>query len=225
MPGADDPDFDAQRESMVELIEAYARFSADQIDRTRLDGRVMTAMARVPRHAFVPVELQPLAYADSPLPIGCGKTISQPFMVALMADLLEIAEEDSVLEVGTGLGYQAAVLAELADQVHTVEILEELAIEGQRRLLGAGYDNVAFRIGDGGQGWPDHAPYDKVIVTAATELIPPALLGQLKAGGTMVIPCGAADEQQLTLVEKDESGRVSNREILPVLFAPLIVAH
>ncbi len=225
MPGADDPDFDAQRESMVELIEAYTRFSADQIDRTRLDGRVMTAMARVPRHAFVPVELQPLAYADSPLPIGCGKTVSQPFMVALMADLLEITEEDSVLEVGTGLGYQAAVLAELAGQVYTVEILEELAIEGQRRLLGAGYDNVAFRIGDGGQGWPDHALYDKVIVTAATELIPPALLGQLKAGGTMVIPCGVADEQQLTLVEKDESGRVSTKEIAPVRFAPLIYSH
>ncbi len=225
MPGADDPDFDAQRGSMVELIEAYARISADQIDRTRLDGRVMTAMARVPRHAFVPVELQPLAYADSPLPIGCGKTVSQPFMVALMADLLEITEEDSVLEVGTGLGYQAAILAELAGKVYTVEILEELAIEGQRRLLGAGYDNVAFRIGDGGQGWPDHALYDKVIVTAATELIPPALLGQLKASGTMVIPCGAADEQQLTLVEKDESGRVSTKEIAPVRFAPLIYSH
>jgi protein-L-isoaspartate(D-aspartate) O-methyltransferase len=221
----DDQEFADQRAAMVELISAYVRLSADQIDRSHLDERVMASMSQVPRHVFVPAELQQIAYADSPLPIGHGKTISQPFIVALMADLLAVQEDDRVLEVGTGLGYQAAVLAELAGRVYSVEIIEELGSEGRRRLTAAGYDNIEFRIGDGGQGWPDHAPYDKVIVTAATELIPPPLLQQLKPGGRMVIPCGLAEQQQLTLVEKDLDGRVETKEALAVLFAPLIVAH
>ncbi len=225
MPESDESEFTTLRQSMVELIEIYVHLSKDHIDRDRLDDRVMAAMVQVPRHEFVPVELQHVAYANSPLPIGCGKTISQPFMVALMADLLEFEDDDTVLEVGTGLGYQAAVVAELASQVYTVEIIEELAREGQKRLQAAGYENVHFRIGDGAQGWPDHAPYDKVIVTAAPELIPPALLQQLKPGGRMVIPAGIHEQQLLLLVEKDEGGRTTTREVIPVAFSRLITSH
>lgn len=221
----DEPDFTAERAAMMEIISAYVSLSEQQIDKGRLDPRVMDSMARVPRHVFVPVELRQLAYADSPLPIGYGKTVSQPFIVALMTDLLGLEADDSVLEVGTGLGYQAAVLTELAGQVHTVEIIQELAVDGRQRLLEAGCDNVRFRIGDGAQGWPDHAPFDKIIVTAAAELIPPALIQQLKPGGRLVIPCGLAEHQQLLLVEKDPGGRTATREILPVLFAPLIISH
>ena len=225
MPESDESEFTTLRQSMVELIEIYVHLSKDRIDRDRLDDRVMAAMVQVPRHEFVPVELQHVAYANSPLPIGCGKTISQPFMVALMADLLEFEDDDTVLEVGTGLGYQAAVVAELASQVYTVEIIEKLAREGQKRLQAAGYENIHFRIGDGAQGWPDHAPYDKVIVTAAPELIPPALLQQLKPGGRMVIPAGIHEQQLLLLVEKDEGGRTTTREVIPVMFSRLITSH
>ncbi len=225
MPGTDAPDFIMLRRAMLTFIAAHARLDADRIQKTRLDDRVMAAMARVPRHEFVPVQLQQFAYADGPLPIGSGKTISQPFMVALMTDLLEIDKNDTVLEVGTGLGYQTAILAELAGQVFTTEILEELAREAQRRLCGAGYDNIHFRNGDGGYGWPEHRPYDKVIVTAAAELIPPALLQQLKPGGIMVIPAGLEAAQQLLLVNKDEGSQVQTREVVPVRFSPLITSH
>ncbi len=222
---SNESDFTTLRHSMVELIEVDVQLSHDRIDKDRLDDRVMAAMARVPRHRFVPSELQHVAYVDYPLPIGCGKTISQPFMVALMTDLLEVEQGDAVLEVGTGLGYQAAILAEMAEKVYTVEIIEELAREGERRLGAAGYDNIRFRIGDGAQGWPEHAPYDKVIVTAAAELIPPALLQQLKAGGKMVVPAGIEEQQQLLLVDKDEGGRINTREVIPVLFSQMTTAH
>ncbi|MFQ5773760.1 MAG: protein-L-isoaspartate(D-aspartate) O-methyltransferase [Kiloniellaceae bacterium] len=225
MRASDDIEFATERQAMVEIIAAYVFFSSDQTQRQKLDDRVMTALARVPRHKYVPLELQQVAYEDTPLPIGCGKTISQPFMVALMTDLLEIERDDTVLEIGTGLGYQAAILAELASQVYTVEIIEELATEGENRLRAAGYDNVHFRIGDGSHGWPEHAPYTKIVVTAAPELIPPMLLQQLKAGGKMVIPAGIEDRQQLLLVEKDARGRLSTREVIPVRFSPLIISH
>ena len=218
-------DYTAERQAMVEMIAAYVLLSADQIDRARLDDRVMAAMAKVRRHDFVPFELRPIAYANTPLPIGCGKTISQPFIVALMTDLLGIEEGDRVLEIGTGLGYQAAIAAELAGQVYTVELVQELAQEGRGRLIAAGYENIQFRVGDGSLGWPDHAPYDKVIVAAAPELIPPALIQQLKPGGRMVIPAGLEDEQQLMCVDKDETGRLHTREIIPVRFARLITSH
>ena len=217
--------FTTLRQAMLKIIGVHTKLCADQTRREHLSERVMAAMERVPRHAFVPAELQQFAYEDSPLPIGCGKTISQPFMVALMSDLLEIGEQDRVLEVGTGLGYQSAILAELADQVYTIEILEELASEGKRRLRDAGYENIHFRLGDGSKGWPEHAPYDKIIVTAAAELIPPPLLGQLRPGGRMVIPAGLADAQQLMLVDKDEGGRTKVRELIPVLFSTLIASH
>ncbi|RMD62720.1 MAG: protein-L-isoaspartate(D-aspartate) O-methyltransferase [Alphaproteobacteria bacterium] len=207
------------------MIAAYVYFSAERTQRPQLSERVLDALAKVPRHAYVPAELAHVAYEDTPLPIGYGKTISQPFMVALMTDLLEIDPGDRVLEVGTGLGYQAAILAELAAQVFSIEILEELAGQAQRRLESAGYTNIRLRIGDGSNGWPEHGPFDKIIVTAAPELIPPLLLQQLKSGGKMVIPAGIEENQQLMMVEKDPQGRLTTREILPVRFSPLIVSH
>ena len=219
------PDYAAERQAMVDVIAAYVLFSAEQIDKSRLDGRVMAAMRKVRRHDFVPLELRPIAYENTPLPIGCGKTISQPFIVALMTDLLEIQEGDRVLELGTGLGYQAAIVAELAGRVYTVEIIEDLAREARRRLTAAGYDNIEFRIGDGGQGWLEHAPFDRIIVTAAPELIPPALIQQLKPGGRMVIPAGLEDDQKLMRVDKDETGKLHTKEIIPVRFSNLITSH
>ena len=183
------------------------------------------ALLRVPRQDYVPVELRAYAYADSPLPIGSGKTISQPFMAALMTDLLEIEPADRVLEIGTGLGYQAALLCEVAAKVCTVEILDDLAEQAGRRLAAAGYRNLELRVGDGAQGWPEHAPFDKIIVTAAPELIPPALIQQLKPGGRMVIPAGLEDDQRLLLGEQDETGKFQTQEIIPVRFSPLISSH
>lgn len=214
-----DNQFSAQRAVMVQEIAAHAQFARAHIGKETLDDSVMEALGKVPRHDFVPLELRQYAYADSPLPIGYGKTISQPFIVALMTDLLEVKSGESVLEVGTGLGYQAAVLAELAASVYSVEIVEELAKEARTRLGRLGYKNIELKLGDGYYGWPEHAPFDKVIVTAAPELVPPPLLGQLKAGGRMVIPAGIADAQQLMLVVKDAKGKVAMREILPVRFS------
>ena len=175
----------------------------------------------MPRHEFVPVELQPYAYLNRPLPIGYEKTISQPFIVALMTDLLELGEDDVVLEIGAGAGYQAAILAELAKRVYTVDIIEELAQGAERRLKRLGYENVEVRIGNGYYGWPEDAPYDKIMVTTASELIPPPLLAQLKPGGRMVIPTGIPEKQTLILVEKSASGSLATREILPVRFSEL----
>ncbi len=218
-------EFETMREEMVEVIAAYALLSSDQTQKEQFDTRVMEAIARVPRHDYVPNELQDVAYANIPLPIGHGKTISQPFIVALMTDLLDLQEDDRVLEIGTGLGYQAAILAELVDQVFTVEIIEELGLEAAERLGGSGYGNIQVKIGDGGQGWPENGPYDRVIVTAAPELIPPALIEQLRPGGRLVIPAGLEDQQQLMLMEKDVSGCMSSTEIIPVVFSRLITAH
>jgi protein-L-isoaspartate(D-aspartate) O-methyltransferase len=218
-------EFETMREEMVEVIAAYALLSSDRTQKEQFDTRVMEAIARVPRHDYVPNELQDVAYANIPLPIGHGKTISQPFIVALMTDLLDLQEDDRVLEIGTGLGYQAAILAELVDRVYSVEIIEELGLEAAERLGGAGYGNIQVKIGDGGQGWPENGPYDKVIVTAAPELAPPALIEQLKPGGRLVIPAGLEDQQQLMLMEKDMTGRMSATEIIPVVFSRLITAH
>ena len=218
-------EFETMREEMVEVIAAYALLSSDQTQKEQFDTRVMEAIARVPRHDYVPNELQDVAYANIPLPIGHGKTISQPFIVALMTDLLDLQDDDRILEIGTGLGYQAAILAELVDQVYTVEIIEELGLEAAERLGGAGYGNIQVKIGDGGQGWPENGPYDRAIVTAAPELIPPALIEQLRPGGRLVIPAGLEDQQQLILMEKDVSGRMSSTEIIPVVFSRLITAH
>jgi protein-L-isoaspartate(D-aspartate) O-methyltransferase len=173
-----------------------------QISKSTLDDRVLQAIAKVPRHEFVPVEVQQYAYLNRPVPIGFDKTISQPLMVAVMTDLLELKRNDVVLEIGTGLGYQAAVLAELSGKVYSVEIIDELAQRAVQRLKRQGYTNVEVSIGNGYSGWAEHAPFDKVIVTAAPDLIPPPLINQLKAGGRMVIPVGLPEAQQLVVAEK-----------------------
>ncbi len=216
-----DAGFGAARGEMVDEIARHVRLTAAQTGRDRLGDRVMAAMGKVPRHEFVPVELRGFAYVDSPLPIGCGKTISQPYMNALMTDLLDAPADAAVLEVGTGFGYQAAILAELVAAVYSIEIIGELSAEAGKRLRGLGYRNVELRIGDGANGWPEHAPFDRILVAAAPDLVPPALIGQLKAGGRMVVPAGIEDAQQLMVVDKDEDGRIAIHELLPVRFSPL----
>jgi protein-L-isoaspartate(D-aspartate) O-methyltransferase len=206
---------------MLAVIAAGAFALRDTIGKSAFDERVMTAIRKVPRHEFVPIEVQPYAYANIPLPIGFEKTISQPFIVALMTDLLDIQADDSVLEIGTGLGYQAAVLARLARKVYSVEIIEELGQQAKKRLRQQGCSNVELKIADGYHGWPEHASFDKVIVTAAPDLIPPPLIHQLKAGGKMVIPAGLPDSQQLILAEKLSNGRMALKEILAVRFSLL----
>ncbi len=212
-------------QQMVQIIAAHAYHAREQIGKETLDERVLAAMGRVPRHEFVPLELAAYAYADQPLPIGCDKTISQPFIVALMTDLLEIGPSDRVLEVGTGLGYHTAVLAQLASEVYSVEIIEELAEQAKKRLDPFGYANVRTRIGNGEYGWPEHSPFDKIVVCAASELAPPMLIKQLKSGGRMIVPTGLPESQTLTLVVKNGEGRVSTREVLPVRFALMETAH
>lgn len=216
-----DAEFAELRRLMLVEIAANTIYASAQIGKAALAPRVLEVIGKVPRHEFVPLELQPYAYANTPLPIGFGKTISQPFIVALMTDLLQPAPADRVLEIGTGVGYQAAILAELVERVYTIELIEELAAIARQRLARRGYKNIETRIGNGAFGWPEHAPYDKIIVTAAPELIPPALLYQLKPGGRMVIPAGLPDAQQLILVEKDAAGVVATREVLPVRFSVL----
>jgi len=216
-----DDEFAQLRQGMLADISAQTVFSCARLGKAALSSRVMEVMGRVPRHEFVPLELQPYAYADTPLPIGCGKTISQPFIVAVMTDLLDVQPTDAVLEIGTGLGYQSAVLAQLAQRVYSIELIEELAAQARHRLHRQGHANVEVRIGNGCRGWPERAPFDKVIVTAAPELIPPSLIYQLKPGGRMVIPAGLPGEQQLILLEKDAGGSVSTREIFAVMFSLL----
>jgi len=214
-------DFAALRRQMVAQIAAQTIFLTARLGKASLDRRVLDVIGQVPRHEFVRLELQPLAYADMPLPSGFDKTISQPFIVALMTDLLNLQSTDTVLEIGTGLGYQAAILAELAQNVYSVEIIEELALEARQRLARQGYTNIEVRVGDGRVGWSEHAPFDKIIVTAAPDLVPATLLYQLKPGGKMVIPAGLPDTQQLLLVDKDAAGMTTTKEILPVRFSLL----
>lgn len=215
--------FTASRRQMVQEIALYVKYTSEQTGKEALDERILEVMGRVPRHVFVPVELQSFAYADTPLPIGYGKTISQPYMVALMTDLLALKPDDTVLEIGTGLGYQAAILAELAQKVYSIEIIEELEEGARKRLKQNGYTNIETKVGDGYHGWPKNAPFDAIIVTAAPDLVPPALINQLKAGGRMVVPAGVSlDSQQLMLVEKDPNGRITTKEILPVRFTQLV---
>ena len=209
------------RRHMVEAIAIHVELAEEELGKAALDGRVMAAMGRVPRHLFVPAPLASLAYLDTPLPIGFDKTISQPFVVAVMADLLDSRPGEAVLEVGTGLGYQAAVLAELAGRVWSVEVVEELAAAAEGRLRQLRYANVGVRVGDGSQGWAEHAPFDKIIVAAAAPLVPPALLRQLRPGGRLVLPTGLPEAQRLTVVDKDAAGRVEFRELVDVRFGPL----
>ena len=213
------------RKEMLEDIALHMQLVSERIRKKALSESVMKAMATVPRHEFVLDEMRMFAYLDEPLPIGYGKTISQPFMVALMTDLLQVQPDDRVLDVGTGLGYQAAIFATLAKHVYSVDIIDELAKQAAERLERLGYQNVDVRTGDGRKGWASEAPFDKVLVAAAPELIPPALLEQLKPGGRMVIPSGLPGSQQLMLVEKNAQSAINTEEILPVLFSPLTLLH
>jgi protein-L-isoaspartate(D-aspartate) O-methyltransferase len=214
-------DFTIMRQRMVAAIAADTIYVSGRIGKAALAGRVMEIMGKVPRHEFVPAEIQAYAYANVPLPIGCDKTISQPFIVALMTDLLDPRPDDKVLEIGTGLGYQAAVLAELVKDVYSVEYIDELADQAVLRLKRQGCRNVHVKRGNGYHGWPEHAPFDKIMLTTAPELIPPPLLQQLKPGGRMVLPAGLADAQQLLVIEKAASGAMTSREVLPVRFSEM----
>ncbi len=213
----------AERAEMLGQIAFETRATQSFTGRTELSPRVLAAIARVPRHEFVPEELRSRAYQDGPLPIGYGQTISQPFVVALMTDLAEVAETSRVLEIGTGCGYQTALLAELAGEVFTIEIVPELAAAARARLLRLGYTKVKARVGDGYLGWPEEAPFDAIVVTAAAPVVPPPLVAQLSPGGRLVIPVGRAyQSQELLRIEKDAAGVVHERVILPVAFVPLV---
>ena len=210
------------RAALLKEIDAMARETAVETGRSAFSARVMQAMATVPRHRFVPASYGLLAYANRPLPIGHGQTISQPYIVALMTDLLDAKPEDSVLEVGTGSGYQAAVLAELVRRVYSIEIIEPVGKDAAALLQQLGYNNIETRIGDGYHGWPEHAPFDAIIVTAAAAEVPPALVAQLKPGGRMVIPLGSAyDVQFLHVMVKRTDGSIATQRSLPVRFVPL----
>jgi protein-L-isoaspartate(D-aspartate) O-methyltransferase len=209
------------RRHMVEMIEILVDLANEELGKAVLDERVMAAMLKVPRHAFVPEPVAPYAYHDMPLPIGFDKTISQPFMVALMTDLLAPQSHEVVLEIGTGFGYQTAILAELARQVWSVEIIEEFASGAVAILAALGYANVGIRVGDGSRGWREHAPFDKIMVTVAAERTPQALLEQLKPGGRVVLPVGAGEAQVLTVIDKDAGGKLAERKLIPVRFSQL----
>ena len=207
---------------LIAEIRAEVRETATYLGKDALDERVLMAMARVPRAAFVPAGERDIAYFNTTLPIGYRQTISQPYVVAVMTDMLGIAAGDVILEIGTGSGYQAAVLAELAHRVYSMETIQPLAEAADRRLKRLGYDNVEVRWGDGHLGWPEHAPYDGIIVTAAAATVPPALLAQLRVGGHLVIPVGDQNAtQMLTLIQKRGDGTAALFEVLPVAFVPL----
>jgi protein-L-isoaspartate(D-aspartate) O-methyltransferase len=214
--------YDREQKLLLDQIRAEVRDTYYLTGRAALDERVMRALGQVPRHAFVPEALRYSAYDNRPLPIGHGQTISQPYVVALMTDLIRPGPEDVVLEIGTGSGYQAAILATLVKRVYSLEIVESLAELARDRLHRLGYGNVEVAVGDGHSGWPEHAPYDAILVTAATPAIPPALIEQLKPGGTLVIPIGSQYAgQDLRVVGKDAQGGIEERSVLPVLFVPL----
>lgn len=214
------------RSAMIRAIEADVRSTSLYLDKEALDPRVMIAMAKVPRHQFVPFLQRYSAYDNRPLPIGHGQTISQPYIVAIMTDLLKPQKSHRVLEIGTGSGYQAAVLSELVAQVFTIEIIEPLGKKATKRLQQLGYDNVTTKIGDGYYGWEEHGPFDAIIVTAAANHVPPPLIKQLKPGGKMMIPVGGQfTVQQLVLIEKDAKENITTHQILPVRFVPLTGAR
>ena len=222
---ANDSEYAAERAALVEEVRMFAKLEQPN-GKPSFDEEVLGAISRVDRHRFVPENQRREAYANHPLPIGYGQTISQPYIVALMTDLLEPADDDVVLEIGTGSGYQAAVLAELVERVYSVEIVEPLAEQVRARLARLGYDNVTTKLGDGYYGWPDHAPFDAIVVTAAASHVPPPLIAQLKPGGRMVIPVGGRFRvQSLLLIEKNKDGSVQSRQIAAVRFVPLTGDH
>ncbi|MCZ6719235.1 MAG: protein-L-isoaspartate(D-aspartate) O-methyltransferase [Gammaproteobacteria bacterium] len=219
-------DYAEARRRMVMEIRADVRATSTEIGKSDLSERVMEAMATVPRHEFVPSNVRKYAYVNRPLPIGYGQTISQPYIVALMTDVVNLDGNGVVLEIGTGSGYQAALLAKLVKQVFTIEIIEELGQQASERLQRLNYQNITTRIGDGYYGWEQNAPFDAIVVTAAAGYIPPPLIDQLKPGGKMVIPVGSGFmTQYLVLVEKNIDGKITTRELLPVRFVPFTGGH
>lgn len=222
---ADDSDYQAARSAMVEELRLYAQF-VDDPDEARISDAVMASMSKVKRHELVPSSERRYSYENRPLPIGYGQTISQPYIVALMTELIDIDADDVVLEVGTGSGYQAAILAELVDHVYSIEIIAALAIRAKQDLERLGYKNITTMLGDGYYGWKEHAPFDAIIVTAAASHVPPPLIEQLKPGGRMVIPVGERFmTQTLLLLEKTENGEVITRQYGAVRFVPLTGEH
>jgi len=212
-----------QRQKMLDDIETDVQLTRKLIGRDHLDGKVMAAMEQVHREEFVPANMRHASFQDGALPVGYGQTISQPYIVALMTDLLELDSDSIVLEIGTGTGYQAAVLSQLASKVYSIERIPELAESARQRLASLGYDNVEIRCGDGSLGWQEQAPFDGIIVTAAAASVPPALLEQLRPGGRMVIPVGLPYmHQELMLISSDEQGNTSTKDVLGVAFVPLI---
>jgi len=224
--GMADDKYAQAREGMLKEILRDVRSRYGNLESTELDDKVVAAMRNVPRHEFVRDGLQDEAYENRPLPIGYGQTISQPYIVAIMTDLLKVGPDSKVLEIGTGSGYQAAILAEIVDKVYSIEIVEPLGNLAKKRLERLGYKNIETRLGDGYYGWKETAPFDAIIVTAAASHIPPPLIKQLKPGGKMLIPVGSSFMvQELLLVEKTEAGEVTTRQLLPVSFVPLTGKH
>jgi protein-L-isoaspartate(D-aspartate) O-methyltransferase len=222
----DSDEYRAKREQMIKEIEADVRLTSRRIGKKQLSKSVMKAMANVPRHEFVPRRLRRAAYENRPLPIGYGQTISQPYIVALMTDLLDVEGDDIVLEVGTGSGYQAAILAQLVKKIYTIEIIKALGEQAKGRLEDLDYQNIAVQVGDGYYGLEGLAPFDGIIVTAAAGHVPPPLIKQLRPGGKMVIPVGGAFmTQQLMVVEKRNDGKIITKQVLPVIFVPLTGGH
>ena len=210
------------RRHMIEIIDMHFDLAGEEIGKNELDPQLRRALMDVPRHLFVPQSLMLMSYQDTPLPIGFDKTISQPFIGALMLDLLGIEPASRVLEVGTGLGYQAAVMADMDAEVFSVEVVEEFAEAANARFSVLGYD-IEVRVGDGSRGWPENAPFDRILVTAAAEEPPSALIEQLALGGRMVIPIGGSEVQQLSVLDKTDAGEVQTREVMPVRFTELEV--
>lgn len=227
MYDAEDREVDKAREALLREVMAEMRITAAMTGKSELSAGVLEALRSVPRHLFVPHQDLSAAYGNFPLSIGYGQTISQPYIVALMTELLECQPHFRILEVGTGCGYQSAVLSRLVDKVYSIEIVPALGEQAQRRLVQLGFHNIEGRIGDGYHGWQEQAPFDGIIVTAAAPEIPPPLIQQLKPGGRLVIPVGSDffGAQELMLVEKNLLGEVSERSVLPVAFVPLTGQH
>ena len=217
--------FEKDREEMIKVIKLITKDTRVK-SKAFINPEILDVMKSIPRHKFVSEKLQRYAYADRPLPIGYGQTISQPYIVALMTDLLDVNNNDVVLEIGTGSGYQAAVLSKIVKHVYTIEIIKPLALQAKGRLRKLGYENITTNIGDGYLGWETHAPFDVIIVTAAASHIPPPLIAQLKKGGKMIIPViGSILIQHLVIVEKDMDGKIKTEILLPVRFVPLTGEH
>jgi len=219
-------DYTGKRQQLIREIEKNVKETSLHLDKEVLDERVVAAMSRVPRHEFIPKKHRSHAYKNRPLPIGYGQTISQPYIVAIMTDLIKLTPDSKVLEVGTGSGYQAAILAEVADKVFTIEIIEPLSKRADALLKRLQYNNIQVKYGDGYYGWQDQAPFDAIVVTAAASHVPPPLIKQLKPGGRMIIPVGSRFmTQELLLIHKQLDGKLLTRQILPVRFVPFTGEH